>query len=570
MSDMKGERLMSEWWKEAVVYQIYPRSFYDSNGDGFGDLQGVIQKLDYIKHLGADVIWLSPVFDSPQDDNGYDISDYRNMYEKFGTNEDMFQLIDEVHQRGMKIIMDLVVNHTSDEHAWFAESRKSKDNPYRDYYYWKDPKTDGSEPNNWGSIFSGPAWTFDEGTGQYYLHYFSKKQPDLNWENEAVRREVYDLMRFWMDKGVDGWRMDVIGSISKYIDFPDYETDGSRRYIVGRYHSNGPRLHEFIQEMNREVLSHYDCMTVGEANGSDTEEAKKYTDESRHELNMIFTFEHMDIDTEPHSPNGKWQIKPFDLIALKKTMTRWQNALMNVGWNTLYFENHDQPRVISRWGNDGELRKLCAKAFATVLHGMNGTPFIYQGEEIGMVNSDMPLEMYDDLEIKNAYRELVVENKTMSEKDFLKAITKKGRDHARTPMQWDAGKHAGFTVGDPWIAVNSRYHEINVKESLDDLDSIFYYYQKLIQLRKQYKILIDGDYQLLLEDDPQIFSYIREYQGEKLLVVVNLSEDKALFELPQELIHERWKVLISNYSEERADLKSICLAPYEAVMGISI
>ena len=561
---------MSQWWKEAVVYQIYPRSFYDSNGDGFGDLQGVIQKLDYIKSLGADVIWLCPVFDSPQDDNGYDISDYRSIYEKFGTNDDMFQLIDEVHKRGMKIIMDLVVNHTSDEHAWFAESRKSKDNPYRDYYFWKDPKADGSEPNNWGSIFSGPAWTLDERTGQYYLHYFSKKQPDLNWENEAVRREVYDLMTFWMDRGVDGWRMDVIGSISKFVDFPDYETDDSRPYVVGRYHSNGPRLHEFIQEMNREVLSRYDCMTVGEANGSDVEEAKKYTDPSRHELNMIFTFEHMDIDTKQHSPNGKWQMKPFDPIALKKTMTRWQTALMNVGWNTLYFENHDQPRVISRWGNDRELRKQCAKAFATVLHGMKGTPFSYQGEEIGMTNSEMPLEMYDDLEIKNAYRELVIENKTMTEEDFRKAVAKKGRDHARTPMQWDDGKYAGFTDGEPWLAVNPRYQEINVKESLADEDSIFYYYQKLIGLRKQNKVIVYGDYRLLLEEDPRIFAYIREYRGEKLLVAVNLSEEKALFHASPELLEDRWDVLLSNYARERLNISgSIDMEPYEAFMMIS-
>ena len=561
---------MSQWWKEAVVYQIYPRSFYDSNGDGFGDLQGVIQKLDYIKSLGADVIWLCPVFDSPQDDNGYDISDYGSIYEKFGTNDDMFQLIDEVHKRGMKIIMDLVVNHTSDEHAWFAESRKSKDNPYRDYYFWKDPKADGSEPNNWGSIFSGPAWTLDERTGQYYLHYFSKKQPDLNWENEAVRREVYDLMTFWMDRGVDGWRMDVIGSISKFVDFPDYETDDSRPYVVGRYHSNGPRLHEFIQEMNREVLSRYDCMTVGEANGSDVEEAKKYTDPSRHELNMIFTFEHMDIDTKQHSPNGKWQMKPFDPIALKKTMTRWQTALMNVGWNTLYFENHDQPRVISRWGNDRELRKQCAKAFATVLHGMKGTPFIYQGEEIGMTNSEMPLEMYDDLEIKNAYRELVIENKTMTEEDFRKAVAKKGRDHARTPMQWDDGKYAGFTDGEPWLAVNPRYQEINVKESLADEDSIFYYYQKLIGLRKQNKVIVYGDYRLLLEEDPRIFAYIREYRGEKLLVAVNLSEEKALFHASPELLEDRWDVLLSNYARERLNISgSIDMEPYEAFMMIS-
>ncbi|MCP6683384.1 glycoside hydrolase family 13 protein [Bacillus nakamurai] len=560
---------MSEWWKEAVVYQIYPRSFYDSNGDGFGDLQGIIQKLDYIKNLGADVIWLCPVFDSPQDDNGYDISDYRNLYEKFGTNEDMFQLIDEVHRRGMKIIMDLVVNHTSDEHIWFVESSKSKDNPYRDYYFWRDPAPDGSEPNNWGSIFSGSAWTFNEKTGQYYLHYFSKKQPDLNWENEAVRREVYDVMRFWMDKGIDGWRMDVIGSISKHVDFPSYETKDSRRYIVGQYHSNGPRLHEFIQEMNREVLSRYDCMTVGEANGSDIEEAKKYTDASRRELNMIFTFEHMDIDTDQHSPNGKWQLKPFDPIALKKTLTRWQTALMNAGWNSLYFENHDQPRVISRWGNDRHLRKQCAKAFATVLHGMKGTPFIYQGEEIGMVNSDFPIEMYDDLEIKNAYRDLVIENKTMSEADFLKAAATKGRDHARTPMQWNAGKHAGFTAGEPWLAVNPRYKEINVKESLNDQDSVFYYYQKLIQLCKEYKIIVYGDYQLLLKENPQIFAYIRTYQGETLLVVVNLSEETAVFDAPAELLGEQWNVLLSNYSRQESDMKSICLQPYEAVMCIS-
>ncbi|MDA7026825.1 alpha-glucosidase [Bacillus sp. CLL-7-23] len=560
---------MSNWWKEAVVYQIYPRSFYDSNGDGFGDLQGIIQKLDYIKLLGADVIWLCPVFDSPQDDNGYDIRDYRKMYEKFGANEDMFQLIDEVHKREMKIVMDLVVNHTSDEHSWFVESRKSKDSPYRDYYFWKDSQPDGSEPNNWGSIFSGSAWEFDELTGQYYLHYFSKKQPDLNWENEAVRQEVYDLMKFWMDKGIDGWRMDVIGSISKHTDFPDYQTTDNRRYIVGDYHANGPRLHEFIQEMNQEVLSHYDCMTVGEANGADIDVAKKYTDPSRNELNMIITFEHMDIDTEWNSPNGKWQVKPFDLIALKKVLTKWQTALMNNGWNSLYFENHDQPRVISRWGNDNTLRKQCAKAFATVLHGLKGTPFIYQGEEIGMVNTDIPLELYDDLEIKNAYQDLVVEHKTMAEKDFIKAVSKKGRDHARTPMQWNDSEHAGFTVGTPWLPVNQRYKEINVKEALADPDSVFYYYQKLIQLRKQHKVMVYGDYQLLLEDHPQLFVYIRKYQGEKLFVAANLSEETASMEAPPQLMNEQWKVLLSNCSRQHADIKDLCLEPYESCIWIS-
>ncbi|NPC91726.1 alpha-glucosidase [Bacillus sp. WMMC1349] len=560
---------MSNWWKEAVVYQIYPRSFYDSNGDGFGDLQGIIQKLDYIKLLGADVIWLCPVFDSPQDDNGYDIRDYRKMYEKFGANKDMFQLIDEVHKRGMKIIMDLVVNHTSDEHSWFVESRKSKDSPYRDYYFWKDPQPDGSEPNNWGSIFSGSAWEFDELTGQYYLHYFSKKQPDLNWENEAVRQEVYDLMKFWMDKGIDGWRMDVIGSISKHIDFPEYQTPDNRRYIVGDYHANGPRLHEYIQEMNQKVLSRYDCMTVGEANGADIDVAKKYTDPSRNELNMVITFEHMDIDTEWNSPNGKWQVKPFDLIALKKVLTKWQTALMNHGWNSLYFENHDQPRVISRWGNDNTLRKQSAKAFATVLHGLKGTPFIYQGEEIGMVNTDIPLELYDDLEIKNAYQDLVVQHKTITEEDFIKAVSKKGRDHARTPMQWNDSEHAGFTVGTPWLPVNQRYKEINVKEALADSDSVFYYYQKLIQLRKQHKVMVYGDYQLLLEDHAQLFVYIRNYQGEKLLVAANLSEETASIEAPPQLMNVQWKVLLSNCSRQHADIEGLCLEPYESFIWIS-
>ena len=383
---------MKDWWKNSVVYQIYPRSFKDSNGDGFGDLKGIIEKLPYLQNLGIDVIWLSPVFDSPQDDNGYDISDYRKIYAGFGSNEDMDELIGKAHEHGIKIILDLVVNHTSDEHAWFVESRKSKDSKYRDYYIWKDPKADGSEPNNWGSSFCGSAWEYDEERGQYYLHFYSRKQPDLNWENETVRKEIYDLMKFWMDKGADGWRMDVIASISKDQSFPDYPKTDGRKYYTGKYHSNGPRLHEFIHEMNREVRSKYDCMTVGEAPGSTPEVARLFTDPEREELNMIFTFEHMNIDRIPGSVNRKWELKPFDLRDLKRVMSEWQNKLYNKGWNALYFVNHDQPRVISRWGNDTTYREECAKAYATVLHGMQGTPYVYQGEEIGMTNVQFPLE----------------------------------------------------------------------------------------------------------------------------------------------------------------------------------
>ena len=343
---------MKDWWKNSVVYQIYPRSFKDSNGDGFGDLPGVIEKLDYLKELGIDVIWLSPVFDSPQDDNGYDIRDYRSVYAGFGTNEDMEELIAQAHKRGIKVVMDLVVNHTSDEHVWFVESRKSRENAYSDYYIWKDPKADGSEPNNWGSSFCGSAWEYSEQRGQYFLHFYSRRQPDLNWENPKVRKEVYDLMKFWMEKGVDGWRMDVIASISKEQDFPDYPEEEGRKYYTGKYHSNGPRLHEFIQEMNREVLSKYDCMTVGEAPGSTPEVARLFTDPDRKELNMIFTFEHMNIDRVPGSVNRKWALKPFDLRELKRVMSDWQYKLAGRGCNALYFENHDQPRAISRWGND--------------------------------------------------------------------------------------------------------------------------------------------------------------------------------------------------------------------------
>lgn len=554
---------MKNWWKNSVVYQIYPRSFKDSNGDGFGDLQGVIEKLDYLKELGIDVIWLSPVFDSPQDDNGYDIRDYRSIYGRFGSNEDMEELINKAHDRDIKIVLDLVVNHTSDEHAWFVESRKSRDNEYSDYYIWKDQKEDGSEPNNWGSSFCGSAWEYCEERGQYYLHFYSKKQPDLNWENPQVRQEVYDLMKFWMEKGADGWRMDVIASISKDQNYPDYPEEDGRKYYTGKYHSNGPRLHEFIHEMNQEVLSKYDCMTVGEAPGSTPEVARLFTDPTREELNMIFTFEHMNIDRVPGSVNRKWALKPFDLRELKRVMSEWQTKLYGRGWNALYFENHDQPRVISRWGNDTVYRKKCAKAYATILHGMQGTPYIYQGEEIGMTNVHFDLDEYEDIEVRNAYKELVLNGKTISEDDFKKAVWNKSRDNARTPMQWDDSDNAGFTTGKPWFGVSDRYKEINVKQALADKDSIFYYYKKLIELRHKESLLTEGNYQLLLPEDEKIFAYLRNTENETWLIVANMSEDTALTDELKSFVNAKQDIMIGNYDRENLDE---ALRPYEAFM----
>ena len=554
---------MKNWWKNSVVYQIYPRSFKDSNGDGFGDLQGVIEKLDYLKELGIDVIWLSPVFDSPQDDNGYDIRDYRSIYAGFGSNEDMEELINKAHDRDIKIVLDLVVNHTSDEHAWFVESRKSRDNEYSDYYIWKDQKEDGSEPNNWGSSFCGSAWEYCEERGQYYLHFYSKKQPDLNWENPQVRQEVYDLMKFWMEKGADGWRMDVIASISKDQNYPDYPEEDGRKYYTGKYHSNGPRLHEFIHEMNREVLSKYDCMTVGEAPGSTPEVARLFTDPTREELNMIFTFEHMNIDRILGSVNRKWALKPFDLRDLKRVMSEWQTKLYGRGWNALYFENHDQPRVISRWGNDTVYREKCAKAYATILHGMQGTPYIYQGEEIGMTNVHFDLDEYEDIEVRNAYKELVLNGKTISEDDFKKAVWNKSRDNARTPMQWDDSDNAGFTTGKPWFGVSDRYKEINVKQALADKDSIFYYYKKLIELRHKESLLTEGNYQLLLPEDEKIFAYLRNTENETWLIVANMSEDTALTDELKPFVNDKQDIMIGNY--DRANLDE-ALRPYESFM----
>jgi oligo-1,6-glucosidase len=551
-----------KWWKESVVYQIYPRSFKDSNGDGIGDLQGIISKLDYLKELGVGVIWLSPVYESPNDDNGYDISDYKAIMDEFGTMEDWEELLEGLHSRGMKLMMDLVVNHSSDEHAWFIESRKSKDNPYRDYYIWR-PGKDGNEPNNWTSFFSGSAWQHDDSTDEYFLHLFSKKQPDLNWENPVLRNEIYDMMKWWLDKGVDGFRMDVINLISKEEGLPS--TPGGKKYDWGGdYFMNGPRVHEYLQEMNREVLSKYDMMTVGECPGASPEDAARYANEEGTELNMIFTFEHMDLDS---GPGGKWDVKDWSLADLKQVMTKWQKELEGRGWNSLYLNNHDQPRMVSRFGNDQEYRVESAKMLATFLHMMQGTPYIYQGEELGMTNVKFDsLEEYNDIEIHNMYREKVTEGGEDHAK-IMEAIYRKGRDNARTPMQWDDSEHAGFTTGEPWLKVNPNYKEINAENALKDSSSIFYYYKELNRLRKEHDIIVYGTYDLILDDHAQIYAYTRTLGEEKLVILCNFTGEDAAFTLPEDLHSESSSLLIGNY-DGSADhtLDYGKLKPYEAMV----
>ena len=480
------------WWKESVVYQIYPRSFYDANGDGIGDLRGIIQKLDYLKALGIDVVWLSPVYRSPNDDNGYDISDYQDIMADFGTLADWEELLEEMHRRGIKLVMDLVVNHTSDEHAWFKASRSSKDNPYRDYYIWR-PGKDGREPNNWASHFSGSAWQYDETTGEYYLHLFSKKQPDLNWENPRVRAEIYKMMRWWLDKGIDGFRMDVINMISKTPGLPDAAVVTQDRFQYGgKYFINGPRLMEFLGEMKSEVLSKYDILTVGETPGVATRHGVEITNDDSGVLNMLFQFEHMDLDADRGGDSSRRSVKPWSLVDLKRVMTRWQVDLEGRGWNSIYLGNHDQPRAVSRFGDDGKYRVESAKLLATFIHMLQGTPYVYQGEEIGMTNVAFDsIEDYRDIETLNLYKEMVGE-KGMPAQTVLEILHAKSRDNARTPVQWDATDQAGFTTGRPWIKVNPNFKEINVEQAVADPGSIFYYYQKLIRLRRQNPVIVYG------------------------------------------------------------------------------
>ena len=547
-----------KWWKESVVYQIYPKSFKDSNGDGVGDIRGIIQKLDYLKELGVNVLWISPMLESPQDDNGYDISDYRRIYKEYGTMEDYEELLSEAHKRDIRILMDLVVNHTSDEHNWFIESRKSKDNPYRDYYIWKDP-VNGKEPNNWGGVFGGSAWEYDSQTQMYYLHLFSKKQPDLNWENEKVRQEVYDMMTFWCEKGIDGVRMDVISMISKDQTFPDGEMNNSLYGDFGPYCVHGPRIHEFLQEMNREVLSRYDIMTVGETSGVTIEEAQKYAGEAGKELNMVFQFEHVDNGSGDY---GKWTTEKYDFKEFKRIMIKWQEELQGKAWNSLFLGNHDQPRSVSRFGNDNPAyRETSAKMLATCLHMMQGTPYVYQGEELGMTNVYFDkLEDYRDIESINFFTELT-EAGLMTPEYMMKCLMLRSRDNARTPMQWDDSEQAGFTDGESWIKVNPNYKEINAAQQLEDPNSIFHYYQKLIRLRKEKDIIVYGGFEPLYRDNEQIFAYIRSQEQEKLLTVCNFSDKNAEMDIPEEF--KGAECLITNLDRTVFEGKTV-LKPYEA------
>lgn len=524
------------WWKESVIYQIYPRSFNDSNGDGIGDLQGIIQKLDYLKKLGVDVLWLSPIYQSPNDDNGYDISDYYNIMDEFGTMDDFDQLLEEVHARGLKLVMDLVVNHSSDEHFWFQEARKSKDNPYRDFYYWES-----EIPNNWQSFFNGPAWEKDELTGEYYLHLFTKKQPDLNWENPKLRQEVYKMMRFWLDKGIDGFRMDVIPLISKRLEWPDADFSNFAK-VVEEVYANGPRLHEFLQEMHREVLSHYDILTVGEAPGVTPSNVNLYVGEDRKELNMIHHFGHMFLDWGV----DKYDYVGWDLNAFKNVFVTWHKALGETGWISPFLDNHDFSRMVSRWGNDGEYRIKSAKLLATLLLTLRGTPSVYMGSEIGMTNVAFDsIDDYDDVETRNAYQAYLEAGKDMDK--FMQAVHRQSRDNVRTPIQWDDTENAGFTSGTPWLKVNPNYPAINAEAVLADSDSIFYYYQEMLALRKAHKTLVYGDFELVDGSSEQLFAYRRWDADGEFWVYLNFSEE-MLSDWPQPE-GKAMELVIGNYAD---------------------
>ncbi|WP_172973959.1 glycoside hydrolase family 13 protein [Fundicoccus ignavus] len=534
--------MSKHWWQEIVVYQIYPRSFKDSNGDGIGDIRGIIEKLDYLQNLGIGAIWLSPVYQSPNDDNGYDISDYEAIMEEFGTMEEMEEFLFEANKRNIKIVMDLVVNHTSDEHQWFIEAKKSQENPYRDYYVWADPKSDGSVPNDLKSTFSGPAWKFDEASGQYYLHLFSQKQPDLNWENQKVRQAIYDMMNFWIDKGIGGFRMDVIDLVGKK------PLEG----ITG----NGPKLHDYLQEMNQATFGKHDLLTVGETWGATPEIAKLYSNPDRHELSMVFQFEHVGLDQQ--DGKDKWDLRPIKISELKEVLTKWQTELGDEGWNSLFWNNHDLPRIISRWGNDQEYRIQSAKLFAILLHMMKGTPYIYQGEEIGMTNTAIKdIREAADIETINMYSERLANG--FDKDEIIESINAKGRDNARRPIAWDMSENGGFTTGKPWIALNENFRDINVEAALKDPNSIFYTYKDLIQLRKDHPIIVWGSFKLLDTVD-NVFSYYREYEGERWLVVANLSDETNEFSSEDSIDH----IIIQNSEDEIISLENITLKPWQA------
>lgn len=531
-----------KWWKNAVIYQVYPKSFQDSNGDGIGDIKGIISRLDYLRTLGIDAIWLSPVYRSPQDDNGYDISDYQDIDPMFGSLVDMEELIAEAGKRNIKIIMDMVLNHSSDEHRWFVEAKKGKDNPYHDYYVWRDGK-EGVPPNDMTSAFGGSAWEWVPQLGQYYLHQFSVKQPDLNWDNPKLRKELYDMILWWMDKGVGGFRFDVIDLIAKEPD----------RKIT----SNGTRLHEYIREMTANTLSKGNLLTVGEAWSATPETAKLYSNPDGSEVSMVFQFEHIMLDQEPGK--DKWDMIPLSLTALKRCYEKWQNTLFDKGWNSLFLDNHDLPRIVSRWGNDGKYRVESAKMLATMLHGMQGTPYIYQGEELGMTNVQFPdISDYEDIETLNVYKERIAAG--YPKEAVMKSIYARSRDNARTPMQWNDGRNAGFTDGTPWFALNPNYTVINAENTLEDKNSVFYYYQKLISLRKEYQVFLDGSFTLLLPEDEKIFAYVRKNEDSELLVCVNFTDEEL--SLPEACKWHDGELLVHNYDGELGSE----LRPYEAFM----
>ncbi|MEO1518228.1 MAG: alpha-glucosidase [Bacteroidota bacterium] len=541
--------MQQTWWKESVVYQIYPRSFKDSSGDGIGDLRGIIEKLDYLQQLGIDVLWLSPIFQSPNDDNGYDVSDYCAIMDEFGDMDDFYQLLEGVHQRGLKLILDLVPNHSSDEHHWFQESRKSTDNPYRDYYIWREEAA-----SNWLSFFSGSAWEYDKPSGEYYLHLFSKKQPDLNWENPKVRQEIYKIMHFWFEKGVDGFRMDVLPFISKRLDFPDIDPNDFNKAILEVY-ANGPRLHEFLQEMNREVSSKYDVMTMGECIGVTASQALDYVGEDRNELNMLYHFDHVNIN---YGPGGKYDPVPWKLSTFKKIFQEWDAAVGDKGWINLTLDNHDFPRMVSRFGQDTTYRKESAKLLAMLLLTMRGGPCIYQGSEIGMTNVAFDtLEEYDDVEVVNLHEEWKKAGRDTA--PLLRAVQQQGRDNARTPMQWTDDLHAGFTTGTPWLMVNPNHPQINVAEALADPDSIFYFYQKLLAFRKEHKTLVYGDLELFLPEDEHLFSYRRKDRNGDFVVLLHFCDHKR--PVPADIPLEGYRLLMSNFQSSGAEL-----LPWEARM----
>lgn len=546
-----------KWWQDSVVYQIYPMSFQDSNNDGIGDLPGIKQRLPYLKKLGVDVIWLNPIYESPNKDNGYDIADYEAINPMYGTMADFDQLLEATHKSGIKLLMDLVVNHTSDQHRWFQESKKSQDNQYADYYIWRDP-VDGHEPNNWGAAFGGSAWTYVPERGQYYLHLFAPGQPDLNWENPDVRESIWNLMRFWLDKGVDGFRMDVINLISKPAGLPDAPAPANYA-TVEKMVADGPKLNDYLHEMNDKVLSHYDVMTVGEMPSSKPEDAIEYTGLKSNELNMVFQFEHVSLSSNPDKRLGKWNDAPVKLTDLKRALSRWQVELDGQGWNSLYWNNHDQPRAVSRFANDNpKYRVRAAKMLGTTLHMMQGTPYVYEGEELGMTNVHYTsLNQYEDLESINSYHELVDENKFVDGKTMLKYLANVSRDNARTPMQWDAKENAGFSKVKPWFALNPNYTEINVADELEDPESVFYYYQKLIALRHDSELIRYGTYEEIDPQDAEVFAYHRHYEGQTLLVLSNFTDQTVTRDYDQANATER---LIGNYEDDQGTT----LRPYES------